>query len=43
MLLVSEIVAGLLVSYVTFAAFLVWLTNHLESRVMRKQYRNRPA
>jgi hypothetical protein len=37
MLLVFKMAAGLLISYVAFAAFLVWLTNHLESRGFKNQ------
>jgi hypothetical protein len=42
MLLASKIAAGLLLSYVAFATFLVWLTNHLESRGLKNQRRPRP-
>jgi hypothetical protein len=39
MLLASKIAAGFLVSYTFLVAFLVWLTNHLESRGLKNQPR----
>jgi hypothetical protein len=35
MVLVFQMVAGLLLSYVGFTAFLVWLPNYLESRGLK--------